>query len=69
VTAATIDPERSGRWRSEVVPPEVMVTEDIRAELGYDLDLYERAQHPVSKAGYARRIEALVKEMDRRVAT
>ena len=56
-------------WRTEVIPPAEMATEDIRAELRHDLDVYQRVGHPVSKAAMARRIEVLVEEMDRRVGS
>jgi hypothetical protein len=45
-----------------------MPTDDIRAELAHDIDVYERVQHPLSKQAMGRRIEVLVAEMDRRVA-
>jgi hypothetical protein len=54
-------------WSDEVLDPATMTASDIRAELRHDLDVYERVQHPLSKAGMARRIETLVEEMDRRV--
>lgn len=53
-------------WRREVIPPGEMQTDDIRAELRHDLSVYERVQHPISKAAMARRIEVLVAEMDAR---
>ncbi len=51
---------------ASIPSPADMSTGDIRAELRHDLSVYERVQHPVSKAAMARRIEMLVAEMDRR---
>ena len=56
----------SARWRTEVLPPEQMTTEEIRAELRHDLNVYEQVGHQLSKAAMARRIEVLVEEMDAR---
>ncbi len=53
-------------WRDEVLDPGTMSEADIRAELGHDLYVYQRVGHPLSKAAMARRIEALVAELDRR---
>jgi len=53
-------------WRTEVLEPAAMTTDDIRAELRHDLDVYERAADPVSRAAMGRRIERLVAEMDKR---
>ena len=53
-------------WRTQVVEPSEMSDADIRAELRHDLAVYERLQHPMSRAGMAHRIEVLVAEMDKR---
>ena len=55
-------------WRTEVIPPADMSDSDLRAELRHDLAVYERVQHPLSKAGMARRIEDLVEELDARAS-
>lgn len=58
----------SGNWRDQVLDPASMSTEDIRAELRHDLDVYEQVQHPLSKRAMTARIARLVAEMDQRVA-
>ncbi len=53
-------------WRTEVLEPSTMSTEDIQAELRHEIDVYGRVQHSLSKAAVAGRITLLVDEMDRR---
>lgn len=53
-------------WRDEVLDPAKMKTEDIRAELRHDLNVYDQARSPISKGAMAGRINVLVEEMDRR---
>jgi len=56
-------------WRTEVLEPVTMSTEDIRAELRHDLDVYERVRHSISRQAMVARINVLVAEMDRRSGT
>lgn len=56
-------------WLTEVLDPATMSESDLRAELRHDLHVYDRLHHSLSKAGMARRIEALVEELDHRVAS
>lgn len=55
-------------WRTEVIPPAEMSTEMIRAELRHDIDVYGSVRSPISSVAMAARINALVEEMDKRVA-
>jgi hypothetical protein len=58
---------RTQNWRDEVCDPATMTTEDLKAELRHDLDVYDRVRDPLSRAAMGRRIEKLVVEMDERV--